>query len=216
MLALAALPTATAGAASQSGDASTARAGALVASDFPDGFEATPGKGATAELRWLVNVAAAATAALALCWYAWWLVPIVAVPALVNRFLRQREAFARHQALAFELERSELERQALDARLHLLQGQVAPHFLFNTLANVQALVDAQSPQASTLLRSLIDYLRASVPLLHETAATLAQELQLVRAYLDLMHMRMPDRLRFTLHVEESALALRCPPTTRNA
>jgi ABC-type multidrug transport system fused ATPase/permease subunit len=64
-----------------------------VAADPMLGFEATPGKGATAELRWLVNVAAAATAALALCWYAWWLVPIVAVPALVNRFLRKREAF---------------------------------------------------------------------------------------------------------------------------
>ena len=56
--------------------------------------------------------------------------------------LRQREAFARTQALAFDLERSELERQALDARLRLLQAQVEPHFLFNTLANVQALVDA--------------------------------------------------------------------------
>ncbi|MEU8834414.1 ABC transporter ATP-binding protein [Streptomyces sp. NPDC051639] len=64
-----------------------------VAADPMLGFEATPGKGATAELRWLVNVAAAVTAALALCWYAWWLVPIVAVPALVNRFLRKREAF---------------------------------------------------------------------------------------------------------------------------
>ncbi|MGW2782313.1 ABC transporter ATP-binding protein [Streptomyces populi] len=64
-----------------------------VAADPMLGFEATPSKGATAELRWLVNVAAATTAALALCWYAWWLVPIVAVPALVNRFLRKREAF---------------------------------------------------------------------------------------------------------------------------
>ena len=58
---------------------------------------------------------------------------------------------ARDQALAFELERSELERKALDARLRLLQAQVEPHFLFNTLANVQALVDAGSPQASEVL-----------------------------------------------------------------
>ena len=70
--------------------------------------------------------------------------PWIALGALV----RQKDALARHQALAFELERSELERQALDARLRLLQAQVAPHFLFNTLANVQALVDAGSPQAS--------------------------------------------------------------------
>src|SRR5215218_4646988 len=59
------------------------------------------------------------------------LAPWTALAAIV----RQKEAFARDQELAFALERSELERQALDARLHLLQAQVAPHFLFNTLAN---------------------------------------------------------------------------------
>jgi LytS/YehU family sensor histidine kinase len=72
------------------------------------------------------------------------LAPWIALAAMV----RQREAFARDQALAFELERSEFERKALDARLRLLQAQVEPHFLFNTLANVQALVEAGSPQAS--------------------------------------------------------------------
>src|SRR3954464_3840191 len=96
------------------------------------------------------------------------LAPWTALAAIV----RQKEAFARGQQLTFALERSELERQALDARLHLLQAQVAPHFLFNTLANVQALVDAGSPHASALLRSLTAYLRAAVPLLHESAATI--------------------------------------------
>jgi signal transduction histidine kinase len=135
--------------------------------------------------------------------------PWTALAALV----RQREAMARHQALSFALERSELERQALDARLHLLQAQVAPHFLFNTLANVQALVDTGSPRASEVLRSLVAYLRAAVPLLHESAASVGRELELVRAYLELMHMRMPDRLRFQLRADPSALTLRCPPTT---
>jgi LytS/YehU family sensor histidine kinase len=137
------------------------------------------------------------------------LAPWTALGAL----LRQKEAFARHQALAFELERSELERQALDARLHLLQAQVTPHFLFNTLANVQELVDSASPRASTVLRSLVAYLRAAVPLLHEPATTLDREVQLVEAYLELMHMRMPDRLRFALSVDDSARPLRCPPAT---
>lgn len=96
--------------------------------------------------------------------------------------------------------------------MRLLQAQVAPHFLFNTLANVQALVDAGSPQASTVLRSLT-YLRAAVPRLNEPFTTIARELELVRAYLELMHTRMPDRLQFTLDVDESALELRCPPIT---
>jgi signal transduction histidine kinase len=135
--------------------------------------------------------------------------PWIALGAMV----RQREAFARSQALAFDFERSELERQALDARMRLLQAQVQPHFLFNTLANVQALVDAGSPQAAKVLASLIAYLRAAVPRLHEPVTTLGQELQLVRAYLELMHLRMPDRLQFTWNVDAAALELRCPPMT---
>ncbi len=135
--------------------------------------------------------------------------PWIAVTAL----FRQRDYAARSQALAFELERSELERNALDSRLRLLQAQVEPHFLFNTLANVRELVDADSPQASTVLAHLIAYLRAAVPRLHDPATTLGQELQLVRAYLEIMHMRMPDRLQFALQVDDAALDLRCPPTT---
>ena len=135
--------------------------------------------------------------------------PWIAMAALV----RQRDAFARNQALAFELERSELERKALNARLRLLQAQVEPHFLFNTLANVQELVDAGSPQASRVLKSLIAYLRAAVPRLHEAATTLGQELLLVRAYLEVMQMRMPDRLQFALRIDDRAMGLQCPPMT---
>ena len=133
--------------------------------------------------------------------------------AALTAIVRQKEAFARDQELMFALERSELERQALDARLHLLKAQVAPHFLFNTLANVQALVDAGSPHAPAVLRSLTAYLRAAVPLLHESAATIERELQLVQPYLELMQMRMPDRLQYAMNVDPSALKVRCPPTT---
>jgi hypothetical protein len=138
---------------------------------------------------------------------------LIAPWTAVATVVRQKETFARHQTLAFALERSELERQALDARLHLLQAQVAPHFLFNTLANVQALVDAGSPHAPAVLRSLTAYLRAAVPLLNESAATIERELQLVRPYLELMQMRMPDRLQYAMNVDPSALQVRCPPTT---
>jgi LytS/YehU family sensor histidine kinase len=64
-----------------------------------------------------------------------------------------------------------------------------------------------------VLRSLVAYLRAAVPRLNEPATTLGQELEHVQAYLELMHMRMPDRLRFTLDVDDAARALRCPPMT---
>ncbi len=137
------------------------------------------------------------------------LAPWVALAALV----RQKEAIARHQALAFELERSELSRQALDARLRLLQAQIEPHFLFNTLANVRALVDSGSPQASQVLDSLIAYLRAAVPRLQDSANTFRDELALVRSYLELMHMRMPDRLKYRINFDNLALSIPCPPTT---
>ena len=137
------------------------------------------------------------------------LTPWIAMSALYRHISGE----AQRQALAFDLERSEYERNALDARLRLLQAQVEPHFLFNTLANVRELVDSGSPQASAVLGSLIAYLRAAVPRLHEPATTMAQELELVRAYLEVMHMRMPDRLQFTLHVDDEALALSCPSMT---
>lgn len=135
--------------------------------------------------------------------------PWMAVAAL----MRQISGEARRQALAFELERSEFERQALDARLRLLQAQVEPHFLFNTLANVRELVDTGSPRASAVLNSLIAYLRAAVPRLHEASATLGQELELARAYLEVMHMRMPDRMSFSVEADPAALGIPCPPMT---
>jgi len=132
---------------------------------------------------------------------------------VVGALVRQRDTFAREQETAFALERSELERRALDARFRLLQAQVEPHFLFNTLANVQALVEVGAPQAAKVLKSLIAYLRAAVPRLHETVTTLDQELELVRAYLELMHIRMPDRLMFEMRVDATLLQLQCPPMT---
>jgi sensor histidine kinase YesM len=135
--------------------------------------------------------------------------PWIAMSALYRHINGQ----AQRQALSFELERSKLARDALDSRLRLLQAQVEPHFLFNTLANVRELVDSGSSQASEVLGSLITYLRAAVPNLHNSATTLGQELELVRAYLELMHMRMPDRLQFTIQAEPAALAVQCPPMT---
>jgi LytS/YehU family sensor histidine kinase len=112
--------------------------------------------------------------------------------------------------LALELERSRQEKQALNARLALLQSQVEPHFLFNTLANVQALVEDNSPRAADVLKSLIAYLRATVPRLNAEQASLADELNLVRSYLALMQMRMPDRLQFDFAVDSSLLTQRFP------
>lgn len=126
--------------------------------------------------------------------------------------LHRSEAFAREQALAFQLRSSELERTAVDARLRLLQAQVEPHFLFNTLANIRSLVRRSgSADAAAMLDNLIDYLHAAVPRRDAGHATFEDEQQIVRAYLELMRMRMPDRLGYTVRIDPAALALHCPP-----
>ncbi len=135
--------------------------------------------------------------------------PWIAVASL----LRQIKDEAHKQALKFELDRSQYERNALDARFRLLQAQVAPHFLFNTLANIRELVSTGSPRAAPVLESLIAYLRASVPRLNEPSSTLGQELELVQAYLEVMQMRMPDRLEFSVEADDYARAAICPPMT---
>ncbi len=129
--------------------------------------------------------------------------------ALVG-IVSQREALAREQALALELAHSDLARLEADARWRLLQAQTTPHFLFNTLANVQALVDLGSPDASTLLSSLISYLRAAVPHAGRSTSTVGQEVEMARAYLEIMRIRMPDRLRYELHVDPATATLACP------
>jgi signal transduction histidine kinase len=123
---------------------------------------------------------------------------------------RERDAQARAEQLQFALEKSTLERQALDARLARLHAQIEPHFLFNTLANVLSLVESGSERAAPVLRHLIAYLRAAMPRLDDAEATLAGEADLVRAYLELMHLRMPDRMNFAVTIAPELRSLRFP------
>jgi two-component sensor histidine kinase len=129
----------------------------------------------------------------------------------LGAFVREREARAKTEALQFALERETLQRQASDARLSLLTAQIEPHFLLNTLANVQTLVETGSPQAAPVFRSLIAYLRGAMQQLQQDSASLADEERLVRSYLDIMAMRMPDRLRFSIDIDPTLKDLRFPP-----
>lgn len=95
-----------------------------------------------------------------------------------------------------ELKRHTAEQgQALaEARLNMLQAQIEPHFLFNTLASVQHLVRNDPKQADFLLAQLISYLRQAIPDLRGTASTLEREFQSVQTYLDIVRVRMGARL----------------------
>ena len=106
-----------------------------------------------------------------------------------------RAAAALHKA---EAERHLLSKQAVEAELKLMQAQVEPHFLFNTLASVQYLIETDPKQASALLAHLIDYLRAALPQLRARSSTLAREISLVEAYLSILATRLGSRLRFAI------------------
>jgi signal transduction histidine kinase len=140
-----------------------------------------------------------------------WAALIFGTYAALGALVRQREAQAQALALKFELERETLERQAADARLKLMTAQIQPHFLLNTLANVQELVESGSPRAAPVFRSLIAYLRSTLPQFQQDDATLGDEANLVRAYLDLMQMRMPDRLSYAIDIGDDVKPLRFPP-----
>jgi signal transduction histidine kinase len=105
-----------------------------------------------------------------------------------------------HFLFAAKARQLEAEKKAAEAQLRLLQGQIEPHFLFNTLANVISLIDHDAPKARQMLESFTDYLRASLASLRVEQATLGGELDLVQNYLGLLKTRMEDRLQFSISV----------------
>ncbi|WUR13894.1 histidine kinase [[Empedobacter] haloabium] len=110
----------------------------------------------------------------------------------------------------FRLRRQQLRHEALDARLRLLQGQIEPHLLFNTLANVQSLMDHDPACAKRMLESFSDYLRASLSQLRATESTLGAELQTAQSYLALLQIRMEERLHFCIEASDEARAAPIP------
>jgi sensor histidine kinase YesM len=90
-----------------------------------------------------------------------------------------------------------------EAKLRALQAQIEPHFLYNTLANVVSLIGPHPAQAQHMLERFIDYLRASLAASRSERATLASEAKLIAAYLDVLKVRMGDRLRYRIDVPDA-------------
>jgi signal transduction histidine kinase len=104
-----------------------------------------------------------------------------------------------------------LAREERELQLRLLQAQIEPHFLFNTLANVRRLYRLHPEQGAQMMDSLKRYLRAALPSVRRADATLADELALVRSYLELLRMRMAERLDYTIVVDGGLGATPFPP-----
>ena len=126
-------------------------------------------------------------------------------------FAREREARA---LAALEGERVRIERaerEAALANLRALQAQIEPHFLFNTLANVASLVDADPAQAKRMLDSFNRFLRSSLGATRMDRTTLGAEAQLIAAFLDVLQVRMGERLRYRVDIAPELATFELPP-----
>jgi signal transduction histidine kinase len=114
-------------------------------------------------------------------------------------------------AAAAVAEREALQRQLAQAQLQALQAQVEPHFLFNTLASVDYLIETDPVRASAMQKNLIQYLRAALPQMRGKSSQLGREGDLARAYLEILKVRMEDRLQLAIEIPDGLRSADFPP-----
>jgi len=115
-------------------------------------------------------------------------------------------------------EAESLKRQVVEARMAAMQAQVEPHFLFNTLASIDHLIETDPARASTMQKNLIALLRASMPSMREATGNgatglrdLGRELSVIRPYLEILKVRMEERLVTDIQVPDGLLSAEFPP-----
>ena len=115
-----------------------------------------------------------------------------------------------------DMHRAEVDRLALDremaaARLQVLQAQIEPHFLFNTLANVRRLYQTDSATGRDMLDNLMRYLEVALPRMRDEHSTLGRESALIESFLNVQKIRMGRRLTFEIDIPTELQALAVPP-----
>jgi len=114
-------------------------------------------------------------------------------------------------------EAESLKRQVVEARMAAMQAQVEPHFLFNTLASIDHLIETDPARASVMQKNLIALLRASMPSMREAAGSgqsvrdLGREIAVIRPYLEILKVRMEERLTTDIAVPEGLMSAEFPP-----
>ena len=120
-----------------------------------------------------------------------------------------------------ELAASRLEASLHQARLEALKAQIQPHFLFNTMHAITALMHTDVERADRMMAQLSDLLRQSIERADRQEVTLREELDFLRGYLDIQQTRFGDRLRAHVHAVPEVLdamvpALVLQPLVENA
>jgi len=119
--------------------------------------------------------------------------------------------YSQGKARHLQAHMAQAQRDATEAQLKLLEAQLEPHMLFNTLANLRVLVATDPPRAQAMLDHLIAYLRATLSASRATTHPLADEFERLRDYLELMAVRMGPRLAYQLDLPEPLCAVAVPP-----
>ena len=151
----------------------------------------------SADLRWFIAIVASSLA--------------ISLVLAIIFFWRERSALAEAALERAQRRAADIEREALVANLRALQAQVEPHFLFNTLANVTSLIDADPARARHMLESFIRFLRASLAATRQSSTTLGEAFALIGDFLEVLKVRMGDRLEVRLDLPPELAAARVPP-----
>jgi signal transduction histidine kinase len=138
-----------------------------------------------------------------------WL-PLGAISLAILTFRRRSNEIAA-QLRAAEITRLQLDGERLAVQLQILQAQIEPHFLFNTLATIRRLSRTDPARGCDTLANFIRYLQSALPELHARDTTLGREADLITAYLDVLRVRMGSRLDFTVDVAPALRDCRIPP-----
>ena len=138
---------------------------------------------------------------------------IVASAILKISYKGRVQAEVKAAAATETAESEQLKRQVVEARMAAMQAQVEPHFLFNTLASVDHLIETDPKRASQMQKNLIALLRASMPTMrenHPAAHNLGREIAVIRPYLEILKVRMEERLQTVVDVPEGLLSAEFP------
>ena len=126
-------------------------------------------------------------------------------------YLRAQRVAVANKRLTTEVKESDIQRQLTETRLRMLQAQIEPHFLFNTLASAQQLAQKGAPDAAKLIGHLVRFLRMSIPSMRDDKGALKREFEQIGAYLAIMQTRMGDRLAFSVSSDPSVEQFSLPP-----
>jgi LytS/YehU family sensor histidine kinase len=126
-------------------------------------------------------------------------------------YLRAQRVAVVNKRLTTEVKESDIQRQLTETRLRMLQAQIEPHFLFNTLASAQQLAQKGAPDAAKLIGHLVRFLRMSIPSMRDDKGALKREFEQISAYLAIMQTRMGERLAFSVSADASVEQFSLPP-----